>query len=103
MAWLAIGALLLLLATPGGRGKAALRLDPPAAAALAAFAAAAWLALSVYPPGRVAPVALAWAAGFGLLRLARAPAARQMARWALLTLGIASSLFALLGPADGLF
>lgn len=104
MAWLALGALLLLLAVPGGRGKAGSRVDALGLAAIGAFAATAWLALSVYAPGKVAAIALAWSAALGfalLLGPRRAPPDR--ARSALLALGVASGLFALFGPADGLF
>jgi hypothetical protein len=104
MAWLALGALLLLLAVPGGRGKAVHRLDPLGLAAGALFSAAAWRALSVYPAGTVVPIALAWLAALGLvLWLGPRRAPPRSARWALLTFGAASSLFALFGPADGLF
>ena len=101
MAWLLLGALLLLLAVPARGGKA---VDSTGVAAIAGFAATAWRALSVYPPGKVAPIALAWAAAMlAMLLLGRRRAAPLRARWALLALGAASSLFALFGPADGLF
>ena len=104
MAWLMLGAMLLLLAIPVGRGKAGCPPDAPVFASVAAFAASAWLALSVYSPGKVGAVVLAWAAGLGLLLLVGPRiAAPNAARWALLALGAASSLFALFGPADGLF
>ena len=102
MAWLALGALLLLLAVPAGRGKTA-RVDPIALAAILGFAATAWRALSVYPAGKVAPIALAWAAALGLMLAAGRRSAPTPARWTLLALGAAASLFALFGPADGLF
>ena len=103
MAWFGLGALLLLLAVPVRGGKAG-RIDPIGLAAIAAFAAAAWWSLSVYPIGKVAPIALVWAAALALLLLFRpSHAAPPPARLTLLALGAASSLFALFGPADGLF
>jgi hypothetical protein len=104
MAWLALGVLLLLLAVPGGRGKARHRVDAPGLAAIAAFAASAWLALPVYSPGKVAIVALAGAAALSIaMVLGLRHGAPQPARWTMLALGAASCLFAVFGPADGLF
>lgn len=103
MAWFGLGALLLLLAVRGAGGKRA-RPDSIGLAAIAAFAAAAWWGPSVYPAARIVPVVLAWAAALALmLWLAPSRAAPTWARLALLVLGAAASLFALLGPADGLF
>jgi hypothetical protein len=103
MAWLILGALLLLLAVRGGGGKAA-RLDPPAMAALACLAAAAWWSLRVYPVARAAPMLLAAPLGVLLLLLpGRGRAIPFAARCAALALGSAASLFALFGPAEGLF
>lgn len=103
MAWLVLGALLLLLAVPGTSGKRA-RVDAIGAAAIGAFAATAWRALSVYPAAKVAPIALAWTAALALmLLLGPRRALPPRARWAVLALGAASSLFALFGPPDGLF
>lgn len=103
MVWLALGALLLLLAVPTSGGKAR-RVDAIGLVAVALFAAAAWRALDVYSGGRVAPLVLAWAAGLLLLLLLGAGrGAPGWARPALLALGAGAILFALLGPADGLF
>lgn len=102
MAWLILGALLLLLAVRGDRGKVA-RLDALGMAALACLAAAAWWSLRVYPPARAAPMLLAAPLGLLLLFPGGAWRAPSAARWAALTLGAAASLFALFGPADGLF
>ncbi|HEX8064587.1 MAG TPA: hypothetical protein VF535_15400 [Allosphingosinicella sp.] len=103
MAWLALGALLLLLAVPGGSGKPS-RPDGIGLAAIAAFSSAAWRAVSMYPTAKVAAIMLAWAAALGLvLVLAPGRAPPPWGRLALLALGAASILFALFGPADGLF
>lgn len=101
MAWLILGALLLLLAVRGGRGKA--RLDSAGIAALACLAAAAWWSLRVYPAARAAPMLLAAPLGLLLLLPKGAWGAPFVARWAALALGAAASLFALFGPAEGLF
>ena len=104
MAWFALGALLLLLAAPGGGGKAERRLDRLGLVAGILFATAAWRALSVYPAGTVVPIALGWLAGLGLLHWFNPKRALPLwARGVVLALGAASSLFALFGPADGLF
>ena len=104
MAWLVLGALLLLLAVPAGCGKAAHRLDALGFAGLAAFTVSAWLALPVYSEAWVAPVALIWSAAVGLiLYLAPHRTLPRPARWALAALGVASMQFASFGPADGLF
>ena len=102
MAWLILGALLLLLAVRGGGGKAA-RVDALAMAALACLAAAAWWSLRVYPPSRAAPMLLALPLGLLLLLAKGAWALPFAARCSALALGSAASLFALFGPADGLF
>lgn len=103
MAWFGLGALLLLLAVQGAGGKRG-RPDPIGLAAIAAFAAAAWWGPWVYPSARIVPIVAAWAAALALtLWLAPRRKAPAWARLALLVLGVASSLFALLGPADGLF
>ena len=103
MAWFGLGALLLLLAVRGPGGKPA-RPDSIGLAAIAAFAAAAWWSPSVYPAATIVPIALAWAAALALmLWLAPLRAPPAWARLTLLALGAASSLFALLGPSDGLF
>lgn len=103
MAWLILGALLLLLAVRGGGGKAG-RLDSPGVAALACLAASAWWSLGVYPVARAAPMLVAAPLGLLLLLLpGRGLGMPLAARWAALALGAAASLFALFGPADGLF
>jgi hypothetical protein len=104
MAWFAFGALLLLLAVPAGRGKTWTPVDALGVAAIAAFAAGAGLALPVYSAGRAVPVALAWAAALGLWLMfgPRAVPPRRV-RLAMLAIGAASCLFAVLGPAEGLF
>lgn len=101
MAWLLLGAALLLLAVPGGRGKAR-PVDALGLAAIAAFAVTAWLALPVYSLARIAPIALVWSAAASLALLFAPRTAPQGLRWTGLALGAASSLFALFGPADGL-
>ena len=104
MAWLALGALLMLLAVPAGRGKDAVGMDGLGFAAIAAFAVSAWLALPVYSEAKVAAIALAWSAALGAaLYFARGRALPGAARWTSAALGTASMLFASLGPADGLF
>ena len=103
MAWFGLGALLLLLAVRGAGGKRA-RPDSIGLAAIAAFAAAAWWGPSVYPSASIVPIVLAWAAALALLLwLAPRRGAPAWARCTLLVLGSAALLFALLGPADGLF
>lgn len=102
MAWLILGALLLLLAVRGGGGKAA-RLDAPAVAALACLAAAAFWSLRVYPAPRAAPMLLAAPLGLLLVLPKGKWGAPSAARWAALALGAAATLFALFGPAEGLF
>ena len=102
MAWLILGALLLLLAVRGGGGKAA-RVDPVGIAALACLAAAAFWSLRVYPAARAAPMLLAAPLGLLLLLPGRGWRTPFAARCAALALGSAASLFALFGPAEGLF
>jgi len=103
MAWFVLGALLLLVAACGGRDKAGGRLDSIGLAAIAVLAAAAWRALSVYSPGKVLPLAFAWAMILGVSLFTLRRGAPQWPRAALLAVGGAALLFALLGPAEGLF
>jgi apolipoprotein N-acyltransferase len=103
VAWFGLGALLLLLAVPGRSGKRA-SVDLIGAAAIATFASAFWWSLSVYPDGRIAPIAVGWAVALALiLAFGARNAAPRPTRLALLALGATSILFALFGPADGLF
>jgi hypothetical protein len=102
MAWLILGALFLLLAVRGGGGKAP-RLDPLGLAALACLAAAAWWSLRVYPAARAAPMLVALPLALFLLLPAKGLGPPLAARCIALALGTAASLFALFGPADGLF
>ncbi|HEX8669073.1 MAG TPA: hypothetical protein VF727_11965 [Allosphingosinicella sp.] len=100
MAWLALGAFLLSFAALGRGGKPAFDLTGAlAAAALLVAVAGAW---RVYTPVEaLLTVALAAAAAL----LARKLLGREppWLRPAALLSGAAAALFALLGPADGLF
>lgn len=100
MAWLALGSTLLLLALMGAGGKP--RLDAPTAASGICLLATGLTALRVYQPGMVA--AILFGGLCAALLLGRAGMLkRRPARWAALTVGAVASLFALFGPADGLF
>jgi len=103
MAWLALAALLMLLAVPRGPGKPAPP-DPTGLAAIAGFAAMAWAALFVYPPARVAVLASLWTAALlAILLVAPRRSAPSWLRGAMLAAAAAAALYALFGPPDGLF
>lgn len=100
MAWLALGTLLLAIAAaPAGVGRV---VDAAGAASLILIAAAALWSLKVYP-WPLAGLVLLGSAALGLLLW---PLARRLPLAVRLPIGAAGAgalLFALFGPADGLF
>lgn len=101
MIWLALGSL-LLAAAAFGRGRSTLEL--PRILALVALLALAAASLRVYPPTRAAAGLGIGTAAAAALRFAWDPApGRQWLRWWALALGLCAGLFALFGPAGGIF
>lgn len=99
MAWLALATTLLLWSAFAERSR---RVDALAVLGWACIIALTAGAVRVYPP-RTETLALVGGTAAAAIALWLTGSFRPWARWAALSIGLAAGLFAIFGPAQGLF